>query len=158
MAGLLIGEVARRAGVAASVLRYYEKVGLLPPPAREGKRRQYDLHILGRVRIVLLARSAGFSVAETRTFLKGFPADATPALRWRQMAKRKITELDDQIARVTQMKEILDASFDCQCRTLEDCERLATAQSSRVTDCKPGDSEAATDPMRRLSRRRPGTC
>jgi MerR family transcriptional regulator, redox-sensitive transcriptional activator SoxR len=67
MAGLMIGEVARQAGVAASALRYYEKAGLLPAPARAGKRRQYDRQILGRIRIILLARDAGFSVRETRT-------------------------------------------------------------------------------------------
>jgi MerR family redox-sensitive transcriptional activator SoxR len=67
MAGLMIGEVARQAGVAASALRYYEKAGLLPAPARAGKRRQYDPQILGRIRIILLARDAGFSVRETRT-------------------------------------------------------------------------------------------
>ena len=61
MTGLTIGVVARQAGVAASALRYYEKAGLLPPPARSSKRRLYDPQILGRIRIILLARDAGGS-------------------------------------------------------------------------------------------------
>jgi MerR family transcriptional regulator, redox-sensitive transcriptional activator SoxR len=130
MAGLMIGELARQAGVAASALRYYEKAGLLPPIARASKRRQYDPNILGRIRIILLARDAGFSVTETRTFLNGFPAETTPALRWREMARRKAAELDELMARVARMKLILEASFNCDCRRLEDCERL-------VADRKP---------------------
>jgi MerR family transcriptional regulator, redox-sensitive transcriptional activator SoxR len=124
MAGLTIGTMAREAGVAASTLRYYEKVGLLPRPARAGNRRHYDPRSIGRIRIVLLAREAGFSVRETRAFVQGFPPGATPASRWREMAKRKIAELDEAMGRLAQMKRLLNAGFDCQCRTLEDCERL----------------------------------
>jgi MerR family redox-sensitive transcriptional activator SoxR len=73
MKGLMIGELARQAGVAASALRYYEKAALLPSPARASNRRLYDQGALGRIRIILLARDAGFSISETRTFLNGFP-------------------------------------------------------------------------------------
>jgi MerR family redox-sensitive transcriptional activator SoxR len=95
MVGLTIGAMARQAGVAASTLRYYEKVGLLLRPARE-----------------------------TRAFVQGLPAGTTPASRWREMANRKMAELDELTARLAQMRSLLSAAFDCQCRTLEDCERL----------------------------------
>lgn len=131
MSDLTIGEVARRAGVAPSALRYYEKAGLLPPPARQSTRRRYDPQILGRIRIILLARAAGFSVRETRTFLSGFPLGVTPAARWGAMAKRKLAELDALMARVAQMKSILEASFHCDCRQLSDCERLVAAKKCR---------------------------
>ena len=129
MANLQIGELARQAGIATSALRYYEKVGLLPAPARVSKRRQYDQNTLGRVRIILLARDAGFSISETRSFFKGFPVGTTPARRWREMAERKVTELNRLIARIEQMKAILSASFNCECRELRDCERLIAAKS-----------------------------
>jgi MerR family transcriptional regulator, redox-sensitive transcriptional activator SoxR len=58
---MLIGEVARRAGLTTSALRYYEREGLLPPPARSAKRRVYDSQVIARIHIVQLARSAGFS-------------------------------------------------------------------------------------------------
>jgi MerR family redox-sensitive transcriptional activator SoxR len=150
MAGLMIGELARQAGVAASALRYYEKVGLLPPPARASKRRQYGRDALGRIRIILLARDAGFSVSETRTFLNGFPAGTTPALRWRAMAKRKIAELDELMARVAQMKLILNASFHCECPKLEDCERLVAARNRCGSDSSPKKIRASKDPLQRL--------
>jgi len=128
MAGLMIGELARQAGVATSALRYYEKMGLLPAPARASNRRQYAPAVLGRIRIILLARDAGFSISETRTFLSGFPVGTRPALRWRAMAKRKLAELDELTTRLSQMRSILNASFNCECRRLEDCERLIAAR------------------------------
>jgi MerR family redox-sensitive transcriptional activator SoxR len=129
MAGLMIGKLARQAGVAPSALRYYEKAGLLPSPARVSNRRQYDPGVLGRIRIILLARDAGFSVSETRAFLNGFPVGTRPALRWRAMAKRKLAELDELTTRLSQMRSILNASFNCECQRLEDCERLIAAKA-----------------------------
>lgn len=121
--GLLIGEVARRAGVSTSALRYYERVGLLPPPARISKRRSYDAQVLGRIRIVLLALDAGFTVKETKTFLSGYPLSSTPAERWRTLAAKKLAELEAQMTRLTQMKSILNDSFHCRCMRIEDCEQ-----------------------------------
>jgi DNA-binding transcriptional MerR regulator len=151
MAALMIGELARRAGVATSALRYYEKAGLLTSPARVSNRRQYDPGVLGRIGIILLARDAGFSVSETRTFLNGFPVGIKPALRWRAMAKRKIVELDELTARLSQMRSILNASFNCECRRLEDCERLIAAKAC----CDPDSgSRGVTRPNKSLARLR----
>jgi MerR family redox-sensitive transcriptional activator SoxR len=155
MVGLMIGQLARQAGVAPSTLRYYEKAGLLPPPARASRRRLYDANMLGRIRIILLARDAGFSVSETRTFLNGFPAATTPALRWRQMAQQKIVELDHLSERVAQMKLILNASFHCECRRLEDCERLVAAKNRCITESKPKGVSASKDLLQRLRSKRP---
>jgi MerR family redox-sensitive transcriptional activator SoxR len=134
VAGLMIGDLARRAGVATSALRYYEKAGLLPAPARVSKRRLYDSGVLGRVRIILLARDAGFSIAETRTFLNGFPVGTKPALRWRAMAQRKLAELEELTTRISQMRSILNASFHCECHLLEDCEQLIAAKACRGSE------------------------
>jgi DNA-binding transcriptional MerR regulator len=125
----MIGELARQAGVTTSALRYYEKAGLLAAPARTSNRRQYDRAVLGRVRIILLARDAGFSISETRMFLNGFPIGTKPALRWRAMAERKIAELDALSTRLGRMRSILNASFHCECRRLEECERLIAAKT-----------------------------
>jgi DNA-binding transcriptional MerR regulator len=77
----------------------------------------------------LLARAAGFSVSETKTFLSGFQLGATPAARWRALAQQKLSELDALIDRVAEMKALLEASFRCDCRRLEDCERLIAAKN-----------------------------
>jgi MerR family redox-sensitive transcriptional activator SoxR len=153
MPGLKIGDVARQAGVAPSTLRYYEKVGLLPAPARISKRRHYDRQILGRIRIILIARDAGFTLSETRTFFNGFPFAATPAVRWRAMARKKLDELEVLAARVNEMKALLEASFHCECRRLEDCERLIASQKS----CRIGTGvreSVSKDRLRRLRAKR----
>jgi MerR family transcriptional regulator, redox-sensitive transcriptional activator SoxR len=124
--GLMIGEVARRSGLSTSALRYYERAGLLPPPIRVSKRRVYEQKVLGRIRIILLARHAGFTVKETKTFLSGYPVSTPPAERWRALAGRKLLELDAQITRLSEMKSILNDSFQCRCARLEDCEKGMT--------------------------------
>jgi MerR family redox-sensitive transcriptional activator SoxR len=128
---MLIGEVARRAGVAASTLRYYEHEGLLPRPARSAKRRVYDPRVMGRIRIILLARAAGFSIAETRAFISNHPGGSIPSSRWKTLADRKIQEMDALIARATKMKSLLSSSFKCGCPTIEECERLILRRASQ---------------------------
>jgi DNA-binding transcriptional MerR regulator len=143
---MMIGELARRAGVAPSALRYYERAGLLPAPPRASKRRHYDPSVLGRIRIILLARDAGFSISETRTFLNGFPVGTRPAVRWRAMAERKMAELDTLADRLAKMRTILDASFHCECRQLEDCERLMVSKTRSDSNCDSRSVRVPTKP------------
>lgn len=126
-----IGDVARATGVAPSAIRYYERAGLLPPAARRSGRRQYGPETIGRVRIIVLARQAGLTIAETRTFLAECASGARPADGWRSVASAKLEELDARLARIAQMKELLGGGFRCHCRRIEDCERsLASAPAS----------------------------
>ena len=90
---------------------------------RVSKRRSYDSKVIGRIRIILLALDAGFTVKETKTFLSGYPLSTTPAERWRALATKKLAELDAQITRLAQMKSILNDSFHCRCVRIEDCEK-----------------------------------
>jgi MerR family redox-sensitive transcriptional activator SoxR len=149
---MLIGEVARRSGLAASTLRYYERAGLLPPPARSSKRRIYEPKVMARLRIIQLARDAGFTIAETRTFLSNYPAAVIPSVRWQRLADRKILEIDALIVRVTQMKTVLRSNFHCVCATIEDCERLIL-DSSRAAPESEGRGRSRTSRTR--SSRRP---
>ncbi len=85
--GLTIGEVARRARIQPSALRYYERVGLLDPPPRVGGRRQYDPRVLHRLAAIGVAQQAGFTIAEIKTLLNGFAAETPAAARWRALAE-----------------------------------------------------------------------
>jgi MerR family transcriptional regulator, redox-sensitive transcriptional activator SoxR len=118
---LAIGEVARRAGIQPSALRYYERIGLLPAPRRVSGRRRYDQQTVQMLRIVQLAQSAGFTVAEIRTLLHGFAPDTAPAARWQPLARQKLCELDALIARIQQMKHVLENGLNCGCLRLQDC-------------------------------------
>jgi MerR family transcriptional regulator, redox-sensitive transcriptional activator SoxR len=124
MTGLSIGEVAKRAGVRTSALRYYEQVGLLPPQLRShgthGQRR-YDPGVLNTLALIAFAKHAGFTIAETRQLLSGFDKTVSAPERWRQVAQRKEQELDALIARATEMKRALQAVQRCQCGTLAQC-------------------------------------
>src|SRR6266498_3637497 len=93
---LTIGELARRAGVATSALRYYEELGLLPTPARISGQRRYPESAVGLVGTILLLRDVGFSLAEQKALMA---SRAVARDDWQQLARRKLAELDDQIAR-----------------------------------------------------------
>jgi MerR family transcriptional regulator, redox-sensitive transcriptional activator SoxR len=131
MPGMSIGSVARATGLAPSAIRYYEKAGLVPKPSRLSGQRRYGLEAVARLRIVQLAREAGFTIAETKTFLSGFSASTPPAARWRALAERKRAEIDAQMERFARMKRLLDSSFHCGCLRIDDCERAILASTRR---------------------------
>jgi MerR family redox-sensitive transcriptional activator SoxR len=122
MTGMTIGDVARRAGLATSAIRYYERSGLLHEPPRVSGRRRYGVEVLGRLEMIRIAREAGFTIAETRSFLAG-PSATRPSARWRALAARKLEEIDAVVRRAQRMKEVLAEHFQCGCETIEDCER-----------------------------------
>ncbi len=128
MNGMSIGEVATRAGVAASAIRYYESLGLLPVPLRSGGKRRYDESVLGWLALVALAREAGFTMAETRQLVTGFEPGTPPAVRWHALALRKLKEIDAQVARVNRMRKVLKRALECGCLRLEDCGCASTVQ------------------------------
>ncbi len=72
-----IGQLARRASLNASAIRYYEKMGLLAPPQRDGGQRRYPSHALDRVLLIRFASDMGFTLAEIKLFLSGL-RDNTP--------------------------------------------------------------------------------
>jgi MerR family transcriptional regulator, redox-sensitive transcriptional activator SoxR len=120
---LPIGDLARRVGIAPTAIRYYEKAGLLPKPARQSGRRRYGAETIGRLRIIRVARDAGFTIAETKIFLSGFSATTQPAARWQMLAERKLAEFDSLQTKIDKMRAVLESSFRCSCRRIEDCER-----------------------------------
>ena len=121
MANMTIGEVARRAGLQTSAIRYYEKIGLLPRTQRVGGQRRYDPGVLNYLEVINVARGAGFRIDEIRHLFHGF-GRGTPAFRrWQLLARRNITEIDDLIARAKKMKRLLEKADRCRCLDLEDC-------------------------------------
>ena len=118
---LSIGEVARRTGVRASALRYYEEVGLLPRPKRVNGRRKYGPETLRVVQVLLFAQQAGFTLEEIRTLFHGFGADTPLSERWEALARDKVRELDLLIARAERMKAAIRAGLSCGCVRVEDC-------------------------------------
>src|SRR5690242_14543890 len=119
--GLAIGAVARRAGIATSVIRYYEDIGLLPTPARLNGRRRYDLSTVQRLRVIAYAQQAGFTLGEIRELFFGFEAGTPPSVRWEGLVQRKLVELEAQLARIHAMQSLLREGMSCGCLTIEQC-------------------------------------
>jgi DNA-binding transcriptional MerR regulator len=120
---LAIGEVARRAGITASAIRYYERQGLVPRADRRGGKRVYGEDILDRLALIGVAKAAGFRVSEIQTLLRGFARRTPPGPRWRALAERKAGELEARLIEVERMKRVLEAVTRCECPTLEACSR-----------------------------------
>ncbi|WP_062986590.1 MerR family transcriptional regulator [Nocardia anaemiae] len=112
-----IAEVAARSGLAPSALRYYEKRGLIESDGRNGLRRTYRPDVLDRLALVSCARAAGFTLAQIARFLVATPADTE--LR-RHMAE-KARQLDEDIARLTRMRDSLRHATTCTHRPLVEC-------------------------------------
>ncbi len=115
MSGMTIGELARKSGLRASAIRYYEKLGLLPVAARDGsRRRRYAARALERLAIIRFAKYVGFGIAEIRRLLDGFEGRPPPQ-RWRQMALRQLEQVDLMIAQANTVRGMLNNSLDHKC-------------------------------------------
>jgi redox-sensitive transcriptional activator SoxR len=127
-----IGEVARRSGVAASALRYYERAGLIPRAEREGGKRVYGEDVLDRLALIRVAKAAGFRVSEIQTLLRGIGRRTPPGKRWRVLATRKRVELDARLQELEQARRVLESVTGCECPTLDVC-----ARALRANGCCP---------------------
>src|SRR5262249_46526836 len=136
MPDLSIGEIARRAGVRPSAIRYYEKIGLLPKIARVNGRRCYDESTLERLAIVRFAKRAGFSIAELRILLKDTSQRPLPE-RWRELAHEKLTQLETLIAEATLVRQTLLETLEQKCPKLAERGRSLSPGSAPLTMAKP---------------------
>lgn len=116
-----IGQLAHRAGLHASAIRYYERLGLLAPPHRVGGQRRYSPDALDRVLLIRFASEMGFSLAEIKLFLGGLRENAPVGPRWKKLATKKISEVEDSIARSLRLKTLLQNLLHCRCASLGQC-------------------------------------
>jgi DNA-binding transcriptional MerR regulator len=128
--GLSIGQVARRAGLRASAIRYYEASGLLPEPARVGGWRRYGEGVLRRLAAIDVAKRAGFTLEEIHALFHGFPERARPAARWAAAARKKLPEIERRIAEAEAARAALLEGMRCRCATLDACPIVARAAAA----------------------------
>ena len=126
---LTIGELARRAGVATSALRYWEEIGLLPPAARIAGQRRYPDSAAGLVGVILL-RDVGFTLAEQKAFMA---SRAAAPRGWQLLARRKLAELDDQIAKAQTAQKAIDHALGCPREDIFGCPHFAAIVAARLT-------------------------
>jgi len=130
---MIIGELARRAGIAASAIRYYEEAGLLPKPRRASGRREYDEDAVGRLRVITFAKAAGFSLREIRQLLHEFRSGTPAHARWQKLATAKLAELEALTASIEAMKQLLGEALRCGCIDFDACGQILDQNRMRLT-------------------------
>lgn len=128
-----IGELAKRAGLNPSAIRYYERMGVLNPPHRASGQRRYHNEALDRVLLVRFACEMGFSLPEIRLFLGGLRNDVPVGPRWRKLALHKLKEIEENLKRTRRLKSLLQHLLQCNCGSLQVCvERLSLSPSLKL--------------------------
>jgi DNA-binding transcriptional MerR regulator len=126
---LTIGELARTAGVATSALRYWERLGLLPAPARVSGQRRYPASAVGLVGEILLLRDVGFTLRE----LKALTAPCSDDLHdWRELQRRKLAELDERIAQARAARTAIAHALACPHQDIHSCPNFASVIAARL--------------------------
>jgi len=122
MPQLTISEVARQVGLQPSAIRYYERIGILPPAQRISGQRRYDTTVLYRLAVIQWARQVGFTLEEIRQLFFGFRNVTRASERWRKLSRRKLVELDVLMDGIKTVRRLLEKMMqNCRCDTLEQC-------------------------------------
>jgi MerR family redox-sensitive transcriptional activator SoxR len=150
---LTIGEIARRAGVAASAVRYYESIGLLPEPERERGQRRYDESVLGKLGFIGVAKQAGFSLPEIKELMEGVDGGRGMGGSMRSLSSQKLDEVEALLERTKAVKGWLEVAKECGCLTPAECALFPAAEDgAAVTDValtlvRVKDGECRRDPV-----------
>ena len=134
-----IGEVAARAGVAPSAVRYYERRGLLTADARASGQRRYTAASLRRLVFIGMLQDAGLALDEIRAVL-----DAESVAEWKAVARLRLAALDDEIDRLTRAREYLRGALLCRYdHPATDCRIMGREIDRRLGASVPFDSEVS---------------
>lgn len=112
-----ISELARRAGVTAATLRFYEEKGLIASTGRRGLKRMFDAGTPERLSLIALGRASGFALDEIAAMLGGPDID-------RDRLRAKAAELDRRIETLGRMRDGLRHAADCAAPTLMECDHF----------------------------------
>ena len=120
---LTIGELAQRAGLATSAIRFYEDKGLVTSTRNASGHRRFRADALRRVSFIKVAQRVGLSLGEIRHALEQLPDSRTPTRRdWARLALEWQPLIDERIALLHSMREKLDGCIGCGCLSLDSCE------------------------------------
>jgi MerR family redox-sensitive transcriptional activator SoxR len=130
-----IGEVAHRAGVRVSLIRYYEEIGLLPEPARLSGQRRYDETVLRRLAVIDVAQRAGLTLDEIRELVEHGNDPMNERLR--ELAARRLPEIDALIDRAQRVRAWLETAQACGCQSIDECALFDDAPLASAQEARP---------------------
>lgn len=133
-----IGELAERAGVPHSALRFYEAQGLLKSVRTEGGQRRYARDMLRRVAFIRSAQNVGLRLEDIVAALAQLPDSRTPTKSdWTRLSKRWRAVLDERIHALESLRDQLDQCIGCGCLSLAACKLYNAADSAGVRGSGP---------------------
>ncbi|WP_181311655.1 redox-sensitive transcriptional activator SoxR [Nocardioides campestrisoli] len=119
---LLIGEVVRRSGFAASALRFYEDQGLITATRSPGGQRRYERNVLRRLAFIRAASNVGLTLEEIRDELSRLPSNRNPTKAdWHRISRHWRGRIDEQIAALERLRDGLESCIGCGCLSLRRC-------------------------------------
>ena len=127
---LTIGEVAQRVGLNTSAIRYYERNGVLPEPSRVSGQRRYTEATVDRLRVLDVAKRAGFTLDEAKVLLATIDGGTPAHEELQALATRKLPEVNALIARAEAMRDWLTTATGCNCDTLDVCALFEPADAA----------------------------
>lgn len=137
---LTVGEVARRAGIATSAVRYYESQGLILSTRTAGNQRRYPRYVLRRIGIIQAARRFGVPLEEVSELFADLPQERMPGKRdWRRISAAWHDRLEARRREIELLQEEITGCIGCGCLSLNTCRVL-----------NPGDRLAEDGPGARL--------
>lgn len=134
---LTIGDVAKRTGVNASALRYYESEKLIAAPMRRNGRRVYDDTVFAQIAIIHVGQAAGLTIRELRELVAGGSARTRTMSHWRTLLQTKLADVNAQLASLGRTKELLESSVECRCANLAECARRILEPRNDARDGAP---------------------
>jgi DNA-binding transcriptional MerR regulator len=130
---LTIGTVARRAGVATSTVRYYERRGLLTADARRSGHRVYRHETLRRLVFIGMLQDAGLSLDDIAGIL-----DADEVADWKSIARQRLEVLETEIARLQQARGYLEGALLCRFdHPATECQIMGAEIDRRLSSSPP---------------------
>ncbi|WP_354333002.1 redox-sensitive transcriptional activator SoxR [Undibacterium sp. GrIS 1.2] len=117
-----IGDLAKRSGLAASALRYYEEQGLITSSRNAGQQRQFPKEVLRRIAFIRAAQTAGLSLSEIKSALASLPGQRTPTKQdWEKLSSSWQTTLQQRIDALVALRDKLTSCIGCGCLSLKSC-------------------------------------
>jgi MerR family redox-sensitive transcriptional activator SoxR len=135
---IAIGALAKRSGIAASALRFYEAQGLITSTRSAGGRRVFTRDALRRVAFIRVAQSVGLSLEEIRAALIRLPDQRTPTrLDWERLSRAWRPILDRRIDSLIGLRERLTSCIGCGCLSLKTCALYNPADAAQTRGAGP---------------------